>query len=96
MSNILKLHEKYRVPLSVIYALESYVEHGKDPGGFLTACLCNDLRTALALSLNEYTTHIDETVEYIYTELPHFSRGSRERYDEWIYRKTVLEKAGIK
>lgn len=70
-------------------ALDLYVEHGIEPGGFLTACLENNLTLALARADYRNRRNIFEIVSYIYNELPARCWGSREHVEKWKEMKRV-------
>lgn len=65
-------------------SLDSYARHGQPTGGFLRACLENDLMEACgrADTFNKVILHV--IASYIYNELPANCHGSRERVESWL------------
>lgn len=66
--------------------MKLYLEHGIEPGGFLTSVLANDLRGAVkrADSINKHFLlgYIDWLLEFA----PHGSWGSYDLVNLWIYK----------
>ncbi len=55
-----------------------YMEQGIDPGSFLQAVLCNDLRQAVASADSTNRTKLADIVQWLYGEAPSSSWGSEE------------------
>lgn len=68
-------------------ALRRYADHYIEAGGFLTACLRNDLREAVGRADPSAMIQIPAIVAFIYNELPGTCWGSPERVDEWLARR---------
>jgi hypothetical protein len=81
----------YRVPEHTQDALRNYVEHGLEPGSFLTAVLTNDLFGALGRADYMNKVYLEEICRWIYNEIPADAWGSREAVDLWIERIRLLK-----
>lgn len=75
--------------------LVRYVEHGIEPGSFLTAVLENDLAEACARADMHNRRKLYEWVYYIYNECPGECWGSPEKVEAWIKKKEEEFKNGI-
>ena len=65
-------------------AIERYIEHGMEPGSFLTAVICNDLFGACGRADAENLRNIPAFVAYFYNEVPSSCFGSPERMKAWM------------
>jgi hypothetical protein len=68
----------------MVIGLELYFERGIEPGSFMTAVLCNDLKGACARADWMNQRLIFQTVEWLYNEAPAGSWGSPEAYETVI------------
>ena len=75
---------KSDIGYSVLRSLERYVEHGRLPGGFLTAVLSNNLTDAVGAADDQNAERLQAIVSYAYNCLPAFAWGSPENVTEWI------------
>ncbi|MGE0584150.1 MAG: hypothetical protein AB7O39_03345 [Flavobacteriaceae bacterium] len=66
--------------------VKRYIEHGVEPGGFLTAVICNDLKGALGKADDINRTAIFEIVQFFYMDAPAICWGSPEAFSAWIER----------
>lgn len=61
-----------------------YIERGVQPGGFLTAVICNDLKGSFACA-DEINRHkLFEIVRFFYNEAPGGCWGSLETMRKWM------------
>lgn len=67
-----------------------WVERGIEPGSFLEAVLCNDLKGACGRADHINRHHLFDYVEFIYNEVPADCQGSREKYIAWMERGGML------
>ncbi len=65
-------------------ALERYLNHGINPGSFMTAVLENDLMEAFGRADICNEANMKNIVGYIYNHLPSNSWGSRERVQNYL------------
>ena len=72
------------IPARLINGLVRYRDRHIATGGFLRAVLQNDLEDAVIRADPESLHALPELVFWINAELPHESRGSRERVGEWL------------
>ena len=61
-----------------------YIEHGIEPGGFLTAVICNDLFEAFGHADWINQERMKDWVMFFYNEAPAGCFGSRKKMDAWI------------
>ena len=78
MKNYELLAENLREPMRL------YIEHRIEPGGFLSAVLCNDLSRACgnADHINRY--RLFDIVSWIYNEAPSTCWGSERKFNAWL------------
>lgn len=77
-------YDHYRaIPGHTQQAIERYVVHGVEPGGFLRACLCNDLFGAVGKADSSNKANLPVIVQFIYNRIPTECYGSSERVDAW-------------
>jgi hypothetical protein len=70
----------------MISGLQLYVEQGIEPGGFMRALLCNDLRGAVARADAANIARIPHWVVWMENNLPGAAWGSVQNYENWIAR----------
>lgn len=61
-----------------------YLEHGIEPGSFLTAVLSNDLMAAAGAADSKNRHLLFGYAQWLYNHAPHGSFGSRESVKAWI------------
>lgn len=64
--------------------MKRYIEDGIRAGGFLMACLENDLAGAVGKADSNNSTHIQEIVRWIYNEAPSGCWGSVGKVHAWM------------
>lgn len=72
------------VPAHVWMGLRRYIDHGIQPGHFLQAVLCNDLREAISRADHVVAPQLGNIVKYLYNYAPGDCWGSPEAYGNWL------------
>ena len=67
--------------------MKRYLESGILPGGFLQACLRNDLSDAVLRADDETLPHLRDVVWFLNNEVPAPAWGSQKKTDEWVKRQ---------
>ena len=73
-----------RLPEWAQESIARYVYDGCQPGSFLTACLENNLRDAVANADDDSLAALPCIVGYIYNEIPSAAWGDPGRVAEWM------------
>jgi len=76
----------FYIPERMMDGIRLYIDRGIEPGSFLTAIICNDLREAVGRADDENIGNIPAFVSYFYNEAPSPCWGSPERMDAWVAR----------
>jgi len=74
----------YRIPDYMTDGIVRYLENGIEPGGFLSAVICNDLRGAFGRADETNARLIGEYVRFFYNEVPSPAWGSPEKMEAWM------------
>ncbi len=82
LDEILKRHP--RVSIQLIESITRYVEIRVPAGGFLHACLQNDLSGATSRADSMNARLLPEIVSLIYCEVPSEAWGTREKVAAWL------------
>ena len=72
-----------RLPEPIYEAIESWIEHGYEPGHFTTAVLCNDLAESIGRADETSLLCLADIVKYVYNEAPGPCWGSKEKFVAW-------------
>ena len=72
------------VPEHTRNSLRMYVEEGYDPGGFVTAVLCNNLIDAVSRADSVNINHLRDITMFVYNRMPGGSWGSKEKMAAWV------------
>jgi|TARA_Y100000310_G_C20558322_1_gene751703 hypothetical protein len=64
-------------------SLKSWVEHGVQPGHFVTAVLTNNLFEAIARADSNNVKILQDIVQWVYSNAPSDCWGSVEKMKEW-------------
>ena len=64
--------------------LERYVLGRVPPGGFLTACLCNDFLQGVLQADDQNTKILKQYARFIMHEVPFESHGSPDKVRAWL------------
>ena len=75
----------------MLEGIQIYIEHGLDPGSFLTAVICNDLNEAVGRADDENLHNLPAFVAYFYNECPAPCWGSRGKMVAWIKGREALK-----
>jgi len=75
---------KNMLPEHMQGAMHRYIFDKIEPGSFLEAVLCNDLRGAVAKADHINKARLPEIVTFCMWALPIDSWGSAERYENWL------------
>ena len=71
------------IPERMIGGIRRYIENGIEPGGFLSAVLCNDLLEACGRADDENRTLIFQYVQFFYCCAPSECWGSPAKFNAW-------------
>jgi len=83
MSKAYEFNEYY-IPERMMPGIKQYVEYGKEPGGFLSAIIQNNLSEAVGRADSENQKNIPAFVAYFYNKCPMGCWGSKEKMESWI------------
>lgn len=75
---------EYGLPEHMIAAIRRYVDDRIEPGGFLSAVICNDLKQAAGLADHINKHLLFEYVQYFYNETPSDCWGTEEKFNSWL------------
>lgn len=74
------------VPQHTQGSIKRYLDHGIDPGHFMTAVLSNDLRESFARADDINRERLFDIVSFLYADAPSACWGSPEAVRDWIGR----------
>ena len=72
------------IPEHMIGALSRYVFDGLQPGSFLEAVLCNDLRRAVERANDKNSDNLPNWIMLLYNYVPAACWGSPDKYRQWV------------
>jgi hypothetical protein len=78
--------EYAEIPERMREGLRRYIIDRIQPGDFLTAVICNDLRNAVGHADAENLSLIPLYVRWFYNVAPHLSHGSLSKMHTWLDR----------
>lgn len=76
--------------------IDSYVEHGTRPGGFLYAVLSNDLKESFGRADLENRHDMFDIVSYCWNSIPTDCWGSPENVQAWMDKKQKEREDAVK
>ena len=86
-----KIMEKIKVdidysglPEHIRGGVQRYIEHGIQPGDFLEAVICNNLKESFKRADNTNIRRMFDIVYFFYNEAPINCWGSPERMKQWM------------
>ena len=74
----------HMLPAHMQNVMRRYIEDGIEPGGFLTAVICNDLVGAFGMADDINLANMKVWASFLYNEAPSGCWGSRRKMDGWI------------
>lgn len=77
-----------RIPENMRDSMIAYVEEYREPGGFLSAVIRNDLLNAVCRADNRNLSLIKEYTQWFYNVAPMGCFGSPEKMKAWLLRKS--------
>ncbi len=75
------------IPEHMRDGMKLYIERGVQPGSFMEAVLCNDLREALGRADHINRHALFNIVSWLFSYAPSDCWGSPEKYTQWIKQK---------
>jgi len=81
--NIYRFQDFY-IPERMMGGIQRYIEQGIEPGSFLSAIICNDLKGACAQADDENLRNIPAYIAYFYNESPMSCWGSWKIMERWM------------
>jgi hypothetical protein len=75
------------IPEHIMASIDRYANDKIPTGGFLRACLENNLSEAIGRADSACQAALKEIVMYIYWEIPSVCWGSKEKVEEWLKRE---------
>ena len=79
----------YVIRPDMMEAVRRYVDHGIEPGDFLSAVICNDLKAAVAHADDGNMANLPAFVGYFYNEAPQGCWGSNAKMVAYMAAKSV-------
>ena len=65
-------------------SIDAYVRDGRPTGGFLQACIENDLSEAVKRADENNLRRIPEIVSYLYNDCPSYCWGFKGAFERWL------------
>jgi len=79
--------QQFYIRDDMMKSIDLYIDHGCEPGSFLTAIICNDLKHSVMCADHENLNNIPAYVSYFYNEVPGPAWGSIENMKSWMESK---------
>lgn len=76
--------QDFYIPDRMMGGLRRYIDEGIEPGDFLSAVICNDLKEACGRADDENLHNLPAFVSYLYNQAPSQCWGSEERFRDWM------------
>ena len=76
--------KNFYIPERMMGGIERYINDKINPGDFLQAVICNDLREAVGRADDENIRNLPAYVAYFYNEAPSLCWGSKEKMEAWL------------
>ncbi len=76
--------QDFYIPERMMPSIEQYITDGIQPGTFLSAVICNDLKGAVMWADQENMGNLPAYASYFYTYAPIACWGSKGVMDKWI------------
>ena len=73
-----------KLPSGLVPGMQLYIEEGVQPGSFLTAVLCNNLRESFAKADDFNQKLMFEIVKWMWNEIPATCWGSPKAVLKWM------------
>jgi hypothetical protein len=73
-----------KAPVRILDSINTYVEHSRKPGVFLTAVLENNLSGALHYADDASRRGLDDIMLYLWNEVPGGCWGSPAKVEAWL------------
>lgn len=83
----MNIHDYSLIPKGTLEAIQYYIDHGLEPGHFVSAVLKNDLREAVGRADAYNIQVIPHIVSWLYNEAPSNCWGSEEAFIAWMEHK---------
>lgn len=83
-ATVISLCVRHSVPVHNVTELHEYFRYKIQPGSFLYAVLCNDLKAACLCADETNRHHIYDIVNLLCREAPTIAWGSASKVDEWL------------
>ena len=74
------------LPSGLRRGVQEYIEHGRLPGGFLTAVIQNNLSESFGSADENNRRRLFDIVQFFYNEAPSACWGSKEAMVAWVKR----------
>tara|TARA_R100001086_G_scaffold223929_1_gene141764 strand:- start:114 stop:452 length:339 start_codon:yes stop_codon:yes gene_type:complete len=81
------LDRRSNAPIHILDSINRYVEHGIEPGGFVTAVLSNNLVATFRAADAKSLRGLSDILQYIYLEIPSACWGSEAKVKAWTKNK---------
>lgn len=75
---------QFTITEHALNSIAGYVRHGWQPGSFLTAVICNNLKQAVMCADDNNLSNLPAYVEFFYNHTPVGCWGSEEKMRNWI------------
>ena len=75
---------QFYIPEHMMEGIKNYTDHGLEPGSFLTAIICNDLKGAVGKADDINIVNIPAYVDYFYNHTPSSCWGSEENMRNYM------------
>jgi hypothetical protein len=79
----------YAIGPVMIESIRDYVNHGAEPGSFLSAVICNNLKEAVACADDTNLANLPAFVSFFYNEVPSNIWGTSEKMIRHMAAKAV-------
>lgn len=75
---------KHGIPDHMYDSIVNYIVHRIEPGGFLSAVICNNLKEACGRADHINKTKLFEYVSFFYNDAPSTCWGSPDKLKAWL------------
>jgi hypothetical protein len=84
------IFQKWYIPERMQGGILRYIEHGIEPGHFLSAVFRNDFVGIAGRADDENLENLPAYANFLYNYAPQTCWGSKEKVDNWIERKKKI------